>query len=378
MRKKTAPPRVEFWTNCQFVGCTPRILELMNAEGWEARQRYLMSNLEYGRLKGGGRLAHLWLRLKMYVVYPLYVAARMLFDREPCIMVFSTNTFYVPALAILLRGRRHRIVHLVYDLFPESLVHAGMLRKDSFFTRVLDRLQGWTLRKSDANVFLGQTLQDYVMAKNPEVAHPVIIDVGASEVPFPDRTEESSAEKRIEILYCGNMGYMHDPSSFIGLIKEPGEIIASRCLLNIHASGKGYADLRQAVGPPPEWVTLGGYLNNEQWTDAMRRADIALINVGHGAEHILMPGRTYSALVAGQAVLAVAPKGSDLARIVETEKCGWLVEPGDVDGLRTTLEHILTHPEELRACQQRAQACGREKYSSAPLMRRWVGLFEEL
>jgi len=37
-----------------------------------------------------------------------------------------------------------------------------------------------------------------------------------------------------------------------------------------------------------------------------------------GAEQVVMPSKTYSAMMAGQAVLAIAPEESDLVDLIKT------------------------------------------------------------
>ncbi|MGE9292514.1 MAG: hypothetical protein ACQKBW_02785, partial [Puniceicoccales bacterium] len=320
--------RVEFWSNCEYTGFMPRIVELLREDGWDCSHRYLIPYQSYRGAQG--TLGRLWLRFKMYALYPLYLSARVFFNRSEAILVVTTNTFYAPAVALLLRSRKQRVIHLVYDLFPESLIHAGMLKEQSPGARLLNRLQAWVLRKADLNILLGENLKAYLENKHSQVANSVVIAVGANEVPFPPRKPAEPGQP-FRILYCGNMGYMHDPASIGKLIQEPGETIAERCRLSFHSNGKGYARLMEMLGDAvPGWVSLNGFLDDAQWVDKMRQSDIALIIMGEGAENILMPSKAYSALVAGQALLAIAPEHSDLAEIIRLEKCGWLVAPGDV------------------------------------------------
>jgi len=64
-------------------------------------------------------------------------------------------------------------------------------------------------------------------------------------------------------------------------------------------------------------------------------------------EQVVMPSKTYSAMMAGQAVLAIAPGESDLVDLIKTAGCGWCVEPGDVDGLAVAVEAIRSDTEGL-------------------------------
>jgi colanic acid biosynthesis glycosyl transferase WcaI len=110
----------------------------------------------------------------------------------------------------------------------------------------------------------------------------------------------------------------------------------------------------------------------------MRDADLALVTLVPGAERIMMPSKTYSALVAGQAILAVAAPDSDLAALVKRHDCGWIVPPGEVTALRTVLEAIVRNPQEVLAKRHRAYAAGHQHYSVRLLVKDWIALLGEV
>ena len=68
------------------------------------------------------------------------------------ICVVSTNTFFAPLVATYLHPR---VIHLVYDLFPEALIHSGKWREGSLKVHLARAIVGRTMRRSAKNVFLG-------------------------------------------------------------------------------------------------------------------------------------------------------------------------------------------------------------------------------
>jgi glycosyltransferase involved in cell wall biosynthesis len=146
-----------------------------------------------------------------------------------------------------------------------------------------------------------------------------------------------------------------------------------------HATGAGYARFCAAVRPllagdaPPD-VTLAGNLPDGAWESAMREADVALVTMKRGAERVLVPSKTYSALAAGQAILAVCPGESDLADLVIRHGCGWVIEPGNVEGLARAVRQIAGEPEGLLQRRRRARSAGLEHYGLSVIGRRWAEL----
>jgi glycosyltransferase involved in cell wall biosynthesis len=89
-----------------------------------------------------------------------------------------------------------------------------------------------------------------------------------------------------------------------------------------------------------------------------------------------MPSKTYSALAAGQAVLAICPRNSDLADTVLAHDCGWVVEPGNSAGLREVFRQVVAEPEEVLRKRRKAWQAGQEVYDQRILARQWTGVLE--
>ena len=95
-----------------------------------------------------------------------------------------------------------------------------------------------------------------------------------------------------------------------------------------------------------------------------------------GAEGVVMPSKTYSALVAGQAVLAVCPENSDLADLVLRHDCGWVVAPGDAPGLTALLRRLVAAPDEVLKCRRNAWTAGHRYYDQRVLALEWCKLLD--
>ena len=108
----------------------------------------------------------------------------------------------------------------------------------------------------------------------------------------------------------------------------------------------------------------------------MRSAHVGLVTLKPGAEGLVMPSKTYSAMVAGQAILAVCPAQSDLADTVRMHEAGWVVEPGDVAGLRAAIAGIVSDPAELLRRRRNSFNAGQGIYDQVAIAGLWSSLFE--
>jgi len=389
----------EFWSNTEGSGLMTGLMRDLEQMDCPATQRWQVSNEAYRSARSG--IARLWLRVRMYVLYPFQVAFFFLFCRKPGVAVVCTNTFFAPFLAGLLASRRRPVIHLVYDLYPDVLVAAGTLTAGSMSVWVMRWLTARTFYCCSANVFLGQHLMEYAERTYGQIPNATIIPVGADGSPFRNhfygnapaplpRWISSPKESFRTILYCGNFGRMHDYETLARVLRE--DRWQSGChvplVFKFHANGMGLSKLKEAMNLACDCSTMQlsggirlefhGNLPDGEWVEVMKASDVALVTMSPGAENVVMPSKTYSAMVAGQAILAVCPVESDLAVIVRKHDCGWVVAPGDVRHLQAVLDEIAYNHSLLLKRRLNSYRAGQEHYDTAVISKQWVSLFNAL
>ena len=323
----------------------------------------------------GGLFSRLLLRWRMYIGFSLSCWWRARRSRVGSIHLATTNPFFLPALVSRATSGRKTTINLLYDLYPEALVHAGVVRPGSWLAGRCAEITRYSLRECDVTVFLGTHLQAYVEATYGPARRAVTIPVGADGSLFKDFSPRALAPKvKPRILYCGQMGRLHDVETLLAAW-DCGEVAALDWA--IHAGGADDKRLR-AKAKERDGVIWGGGLSDPDWVDAMKQSPVALVTIAPGAETVVMPSKTYSALVAGQAILAICPMKSDLADLVQKHDCGWVVEPGDVSGFRCVLTEILNRPEILLQKRTNAFEAGHSHYDVSVIATRWIELFREL
>jgi hypothetical protein len=125
-------------------------------------------------------------------------------------------------------------------------------------------------------------------------------------------------------------------------------------------------------------VQWGAPQTTAEWAASMQQCHLGLVTVKPGAENVVFPSKAFSALLAGQALIAVCPEDSDLAQLVRRHGCGWIVAPGDVEGLRRVLAQASGDRADLEERQRRAQIAGQQLYSLEALQPAWERVIEEV
>lgn len=368
------PAAVYFYSAVELPDFQTGLMKELTAQGWPAQQYFSVSQLDYR--KANTPAQRLRARAQAYLGYPTRLAARFL-RKQGSIGVVSTNTFFAPWLAE--RAGRYTgvpVVHWVFDLFPDALVVGGKLRSGSISEWLLRTCVRATLNGAAANVFLGEHLRSYAEERFGTIPRSHVIPVGCDATPFRNDQPAARHPRQVKVLYCGNLGRMHDINTFVAIARDglpPG------LAFDFRGSGASYRLLKDQLGTAvSEEVRFDGHIPGSAWVTAMLDADVALVTVKSGAEAVVMPSKTYSALAAGQAILAICPRTSDLADTVLAHDCGWVVEPGDCNGLRNTLNAIVCDPAELLRRRINAWHAGHEVYDQRVLVKRWIDLFTSI
>jgi glycosyltransferase involved in cell wall biosynthesis len=312
------------------------------------------------------------MRWRCYVGYPNLLHRRIRRETAPQALVVCTNTFYAPWVAM--RSARKRgipVVHWMFDLFPDVLILSGKVLPGSLAERWLRKWVRAMFDGASANVFLGEKLRAFAETKFGPIPRSFVIPVGCDALPFA--TCEPclrSAGEPVRVLYCGNFGRMHDVDTILAALRAG---VPTGVRLSFRGNGAGFQTLGDALAQMPagEQIQMGGALPEAEWLTTMTTADIALVTMKRGAEGIVMPSKTYSAMAAGQAILAICPRESDLADTVLKHDCGWVIEPGNSDGLRELLESLPRRGEEVLRKRRNAWQAARDCYDQKVLAVRW-------
>lgn len=370
--------RVQFWSSVEYGGFLKGLIRELNRRGVHAEQCFAISEDRY---RGAyGSVSRMFLRIQQYFYYPLLLVYHLLFKSKADFVVVSTNTFYAPLMASFLHGK---MVHLVYDLFPEAIIKSGKLDSAKLPAKFMAWITQTTIHRATANIYLGKRLLEYSSSSYPSDSLNLVIPVGADAELFQNRNFQK--REWLEILYCGNFGSMHEAETlFCAWDRIANSHNRSfRCFLwKFFSSGPRFNDLVNASNKFAEakypLIEVRPGLKQFHWVNAMQEADIALITMIPGSEKVVMPSKTYSAMCAGQAILAIAPESSDLVDLIKENECGWWVEPGKVDAFLNALEEIVLNRDVLSKKKKNARAAGVRKYSQHALSENWIRLFQNL
>lgn len=295
---------------------------------------------------------------------------RLLVARRPYEIFAITNPPFNVFTALILKKTRGIRYHLLlFDIYPDAAVQYGYCRSGG----TIDRLWSWLTKISCANatnIFtiserMRVTVQQYVAtereihiihnwADNSSITpvekqlNPFLIDLGL-------------AEKRT-VLYSGNFGKTHDLTSIV----EAAKRMAHR--QDIHFLMVGDGEQKKHIEALLNEYQLNNfsllpYVDSKTFPYSVASGDITIVTLDSHAESISTPSKTYCAMAAGSAIVAVASPRSELSDLIDKHNMGAVVPPGDPALLAQQLQAILDDHEQLSEFKANAR---RASYDYTP------------
>ena len=324
-------------------------------------------------------------RLMTWGRFTLRALATMLLGRATP-MLIVTNPPLVMLLAPLarwLRGRRYTL--LIYDIYPDVAERTGQCKPNGLAARLWRRLSRRAMLKAERVITLGdymaETLRGH-LREGDSLAIDVIPNWADPDEVRPIARQDNSFARqhglvgKFVVTYSGAFGATHDIDSIVLAAERLGDCDDIQFMLI------GGGTRRQAV----EQLVAEKQLRNLkllpfQPRDALplvlAASDCAIVTLGEGYEGISVPSKTYFALAAGTALLAVCGRRTELAELANVRNCGIHVPPRNPEALEAAIRQLHDDDERLAACKQASRTIAETETSREILTAKYLQLLCE-
>jgi colanic acid biosynthesis glycosyl transferase WcaI len=274
---------------------------------------------------------------------------------------------------LLSRLCKSRWIFNVSDLWPESAVQLGIVRRGGLVHKISSALETYFYRKAWAVTGQSATILEDIHRRFPQM-----VSFHLSNGVDPDRfcpngnnhpwRKQMGLDGCTIALYAGLHGLAQGLEQILLASEELNDLENLRILL---------------IGDGPEKQSLQNHackmnLSNVNFLDALPHkempgvisaADICIVPLKTDLTGAV-PSKLYEAMGCGKPVVLVAD--GEAARIVSDAQCGIVVKPGDKRGLATALRYLSLHGEE----RERMGWAGRQavlmKYSRETIIERFA------
>ena len=337
-----------------------------------------VSEADYRRMSRMEFIGRFLLRFWMYLWHPVRLIFKMIAAPRDTFWVVTTNPFYAPAIAVFVaKLKAQKVVYLLYDLFPDALEEACLIKRAGFFSALLGYSTRLALRESNQTIFLGEQLKTHAESRWGKARQSLVIPVVTSK-PESTRPSESSGNP-LMVHYGGQLGWMHDAERLAELIsvyqavRRPGAPV----LWDFRISGsKAKVFENQMKGAPG--INVSSILSLEQWRMYATSIPVGLVSLSPGGSQVCFPSKTYGMMACGMAILAMCPAKSDLGCLIEKYELGWVIDSSEGRNFEMisqqfdqVISGIVNDPQELLRRRQNAWDYIRKQNKLDEVGQRW-------
>lgn len=249
-----------------------------------------------------------------------------------------------------------KLMYQIMDFNPEQTIAVNYAGNKL----VLNAMMWWdkrSCRKSDVVVTLGRDMQETLVKRfeGEKIPHNVVINNWIDEekiFPLPKYDEKVMAfkkeyglEEKFVIMTSGNIGLYYDFENILRIMgghKDNKEVVFAfvgdgLVKPRLQEYAKMY-NLQNVVFIP--------FQKKEELNYSLNAADVHIVTNAKGIKGVSVPSKIYGILAVNKPIWGILENGSEAWRIVEDSKCGVLVEAGDYDGMRESLNELLKNKEE--------------------------------
>jgi colanic acid biosynthesis glycosyl transferase WcaI len=296
--------------------------------------------------------------------------------RRNDIVFCVTNPFTLPYAVIFaakLRGAATAL--LIYDLYPEALERAELIRPHSLTARLIRFANTILFRSLDAIITIGRDVEPLLLAYRgvtPEkinfIPNWTLLPPGYREL-TPDNRFRAGRHSQLIVGLSGNLGFTHSPRTVFEaarLLKEDKDIH-----LILSGWGIGWKQLRDLEAADKlDNVTLLDPVPEAELVEFLSAADVWIIPYRRNTAGVSVPSRLYNLLAIGRPIIVAAESCSEAAMVIREENIGWVVPPEDPRQLADTIRLAASDREATIRKGHRAAEAAR-KYSPDAAMARY-------
>jgi len=287
-----------------------------------------------------------------------------------CILVV-TNPPTLPVVAALIslvRGVPYALI--VHDLYPDIMAASGLTSNRSLIYRTLLWTNRVVLQRAQKITTIGHDMLSRLAAARGTGSRDGITFISlwsdCGEV-HPQSKQKNGLlrhlglSNKFVVLYAGNMGHPHGIDTLA---------TAARALAideDVHflfiGSGPKRAILEQMVEGGVRNITILDPRPRAEQTEFLNACDVVILSLVSGMVGVAVPSRTYNVMAAGKPIIALVSSESETAKVVQEERIGWVVEPGESEATVAAILAAKENQQLLREMGQRARAAAESKYS---------------
>jgi colanic acid biosynthesis glycosyl transferase WcaI len=303
--------------------------------------------------------------------------------RQEIVMVVSPPLTSGVVGWILGRLKRAKTIYNVQELYPDTFIEVGSMRRDSTTARILYAIERFVYRSFDVLTPISESFAQTIREKGvsparihviPNFADTRALSPRAKANPF---SQEHGLIDEFVILYAGNIGMTQSFETLMEVARRMSGEAGIRFLIVGDGVRRKYVEEMVAARQLTN-VTLLPYQPSSAVPDIYASADIGLVPLMAGTAKTTLPSKLYTIMASGRAVLVAVDADSDIVQTVKDAKAGLIAIPDDVNSLEQAIRRAYAEREQLSIWGENGHQYVEAHFSRDAITHRYHELFLQL
>lgn len=287
----------------------------------------------------------------------LYAEGRNFIARALRYLIFSIECFWkaitVPAdfiftgsgpptqgvvvgLAKKISGKK--FIYNLQDIFPDSLVTAGICSEKSPLMKVGSWMECFTYRHADVIITISDNMKENVLRKGvpPEKVAVVRNWIDTDKVKPVAREDNrlfdelNLPREQFYVVYAGNLGKVQG----VEVIIEAARLLKDHLDIQFVIFGNGSEEESvKKLGADLSNLSIFDLQSIERVSEVYSMGDVAIIPCKPGTGGSGMPSKTWTIMATGTPIIASFDLGGEMEQMMREADCGFCVEAGNAEKL---------------------------------------------
>ncbi len=260
-------------------------------------------------------------------------------------IIYFTNPPMGYLSSILLKNKFSLVI---YDTYPDALRTIGIRENNLIFKiwaklnkRIFDNATKLiTLSDGMAELLSKYTAKEKIKTIPNWAGSDNFATVLKENNPF---VKEHNLENKFIVLYSGNMGYTHNVETIV----EVARLLNDDNGIHFLMIGEGQKKEKLVQLIKEYQVTNVTFLS---WQPAavlpysLASSDLSVVTLNDETSNLSVPSKTYNLLATGSPILCIAPKTSELAKLIDTYSNGRCFENKEVIEMANYIKLVAADP----------------------------------
>ncbi|MFI5321353.1 MAG: glycosyltransferase family 4 protein [Myxococcota bacterium] len=321
-------------------------------------------------------------RSASYLAFMLTAVLASFRAERPDVVVATSPQFFCGIAGALVGALKRRpFVLEVRDLWPESIVALGQLRRGSLPVRLLEAVERALYRRASGVVVVTRAFARHVAARGVPESRIALVyngidgDAWKPRPPSPELLARHGIGGAFRVGYVGTLGLAHglvtvldaaerlaDPELHFVFVGDG----ADRARIEQEAKRRGLAN-----------VHFTGLLPREEVPAWLASLDVLLVMLRDlPVFETVIPSKLFEFAAMERPILLSAPKG-EVRELVESAEVGVAIDAEDADALAAAIAALRREPERARRLAARARAWAEQGFRREALARRMAQFLAE-